>query len=132
MYTTPITLVTSQLPIHVSYNSVSVYYFYCYILKLYLPPPRGEESPRMTASHWRLEFFSFFSQCSFHTSLCLLLQLGLHEGHVYWPLPHLVLVCTTLVCVLFVATPTSTIRVYYFSMCTVCGHSHVYYSCVLL
>ena len=34
------------------------------------------------------------------------------------PLPHLVLVCTTLVCVLFVATPTSTISVYYFSICT--------------
>ena len=36
-----------------SYNSVSVYYFYYYILKLYLPPPRGVESPWMTASHWR-------------------------------------------------------------------------------
>ena len=44
-----------------------------------------------------------------------------------WPLQCLLLVCTTLVCVLFVATPTYTISVYYFSMCTVCGHSHVYY-----
>ena len=44
-----------------------------------------------------------------------------------WPLPHILLVCTTLVCVLFVATPTYTISVYYFSMCTVCGHFHVYY-----
>ena len=26
-----------------------------------------------------------------------------------WPLPHLLLVCTALVCVLFVATPMSTI-----------------------
>ena len=32
-----------------------------------------------------------------------------------------VLVCTTLVCVLFVATPMYTISVYYFSICTVCG-----------
>ena len=64
------------------------------------------------------------------TSLHLLLQLALHEGHVYclWPLPHIPLVCTTLVCVLFVATPMSTSSVYsyYCSMCTVCGHSHVY------
>ena len=55
---------TSQLPIHVSYNSVSVYYFYYYILKLYLPPPTGEESPWTTASHWRQKqtniFFSSF------------------------------------------------------------------------
>ena len=42
-----------------------------------------------------------------------------------WPLPHLVLVCTTVVCVLFVAAPTSTISVYYLSMSTVCVHSHV-------
>ena len=35
-----------------------------------------------------------------------------------WPLPFLLLVCTTLVCVLFVATPTSTISVFYFSICT--------------
>ena len=43
-----------------------------------------------------------------------------------WPLPHLLLVCTTLVCVLFVALPclllvctttTYTIGVYYSSMC---------------
>ena len=44
-----------------------------------------------------------------------------------WPLPHLLLVCTTLEYVLFVPTPMSTISVYYFSMCTVGGHSHVYY-----
>ena len=31
---------------------------------------------------------------------------------------------TTLVCVMFVATPTSTISLYYLSMCTVCGHSY--------
>ena len=43
-----------------------------------------------------------------------------------WPLPHLLLVCTTVVCVQFVATLTSTIRVYYLGMCSVCGHSHVY------
>ena len=35
-----------------------------------------------------------------------------------WPLPCLLLVCTTSVCVLFVATPTSNISVYYFSICT--------------
>ena len=41
------------------------------------------------------------------TSLRLLLQLALHEGHMYclWPLPRVLLVCTTLVRVLFVATP---------------------------
>ena len=38
------------------------------------------------------------------------------------PLPHLLLVCTTLVCVLFVATPMSSISVYYFSMCVHEGH----------
>ena len=53
------------------------------------------------------------------TSLHLLLQPALHEGHVYclWPLPCILLVCTTLVCVLFVATTMYTISVYYFSMC---------------
>ena len=70
-----------------------------------------------------------------------MLQLALHEGHVYclWPLPHLLLVCTTVVCVLFVDTLTSTISVYclwtlprLLLVCTVCGHSHVYYYCVLL
>ena len=62
-------------------------------------------------------------------SLHLPLQLALCEGHMYClcPLPHLLLVCTTLVFVLFVATPTSTICVYYFSVCTVCGHYHIYY-----
>ena len=75
--------------------------------------------------------FIFFG--SFHTSLRLPLQLALLEGHMYcfWPLRHILLVCTTLVCVLFVATTTYTITVYYFSMCTVCGHYHVYYYCVL-
>ena len=61
------------------------------------------------------------------TSLHLPLRLALRE--CLWPLPCLLLVCTTLVCVLFVATPTSTISLYYFSICTllkyvctVCGH----------
>ena len=31
---------------------------------------------------------------------------------------------STIVCVLFVATATSTVCVYYFRMCTVCGHSY--------
>ena len=64
VYTTPITLVkcTSQLPIHVLDNSVSVYYFYYYILKLYLPPPRGEESPWTTVSHWREKQTNFSKQ----------------------------------------------------------------------
>ena len=45
-----------------------------------------------------------------------------------WASPtYILLVCTTVVGVLFVATPTSTISVYYCSKCTVCGHSHVYY-----
>ena len=104
---------TSQLLIHVPYNSVSVYYFYYYISKLYLLPTRGEESPWTTSSHWRQkQQTNFFS--SFHTSLRLLLWLALHEGHVIclWPLPHLLLVCTTLVCVLFVASTMSTINGY--------------------
>ena len=39
--------------------------------------------------------------------------LARHDGHVYclWPLPRLLLVCTTLVRVVFVATPMSTISV---------------------
>ena len=47
--------------------------------------------------------------------------------HMYCLWPHIKLVWTTLVCVLFVATPMSTISVYYFITWTVCGHSHVYY-----
>ena len=79
------------------------------------------------------------------TSLHLLLWLALCEGHVYclWPLPcillvcttlvsvlfvaTILLVCTTLVCVLFVTTTTYTISVYYFRMYPVCGHYHIYY-----
>ena len=83
---TSVLFVCSTL-IRVLYNSVSVYYFYYYTLKLYLPPTGGKESPWTTASHWRLE--QIFSQCSFHTSLHLPLWLALREGHVYclWP-PH--------------------------------------------
>ena len=60
-------------------------------------------------------------------------KLGVHI-YCLWP-PHyyrLGVHWTTLVCVLVVAIPTSTISLYYFSMCTVCGHSHGYYQCVLL
>ena len=39
-----------------------------------------------------------------------------------WPLPRVLLVCTTAVDVVFVVTPTCTISVHYCSMCTVCGH----------
>ena len=133
VYTTPVTLVNCTLPApysYMSYNSVSVYYFYYYILKLYLPPPTGEESPWTTASHWRQKQTNiFFSSFHIYSSLCLLLQLALREGHMYclWQLSCLLLVCTTLVCVLLLATLMSSISVYYFSMCTVCGHSHVYY-----
>ena len=56
---------TSQLPICVSYNSVSVYSFYYYILKLYLPPPGGKESPWTTASHWRQKQKTIFFLASF-------------------------------------------------------------------
>ena len=141
-----------------------------------------EESPWTTASYWRHKLFFIFFQLLSYTSLRLLLWLALCEGHVYclwplpcillvcttlvcvlfvatttytisvyclWPLPHILLGCTTLECVLFVATTTYTIRVcttlvcvlfvatpmytisvytisvYYFSMCTVCGHSHI-------
>ena len=49
-----------------------------------------------------------------------------------WPLPRLLFVCTTLVPVLFGATPTSTISVYYSSICTLlkyvyCLYSYSYY-----
>ena len=44
-----------------------------------------------------------------------------------WPLPHILLVCTTLVCVLFVATTMYTISVYYFSMCVYPRRSLFYY-----
>ena len=118
---------TSQLPIHVSYNSVSVYYFYYYILKLYLPQERRVPGrlPLIGGRNKQI----FFSAPFIYTSLCLLLQLALCEGHMYclWQLSCLLLVCTTLVCVLLLATLMSSISVYYFSMCTVCGHSHVYY-----
>ena len=68
---------------------------------------------------WITIFFFEFSKF-IYTSLRLPLQLALHEGHVYclWPLPHLLLVCTTLVHVLFVATSTCTISLYYFSIFT--------------
>ena len=61
--------------------------------------------------------------------------------HVYYfsmcPVCGHLLVCTTLVCVLFVATPMSTVSVYYFSMCVYpCGSSsaglHMYYFSILL
>ena len=64
-----ITLVncTSQLLICVLYNSASEYYFDYYIMKLYLPPPGGEESPWTTASHWRQKqiFFQIFRLLSY-------------------------------------------------------------------
>ena len=43
----------------------------------------------------------------FRLSLRLPPRIDLCEGHMYclWPLPHLVLVCTAVVHVLFVATP---------------------------
>ena len=41
-----------------------------------------------------------------------------------------VLFVATLVNVLFVATPTSSIGVYYFCTCTVCGHPTYYYKIV--
>ena len=73
VYTTPITLVnytpTSKLPIHVSYNSVSVYYFYYYMLKLYLR--RGESLDECLS----LEA-GIFSQCSLHTSCANRAQLA--------------------------------------------------------
>ena len=43
---------------------------------------------------------------------------GHYHEYCLWPL---LLLCTTLVCVLFVATTMYTISVYYFSICTVCG-----------
>ena len=63
VYTTPITLVnctpTSQLPIHVSYNSVSVYYFYYYMLKMYLPP--GESPDDCLSLKAETNFFRLLS-----------------------------------------------------------------------
>ena len=61
----------------------------------------------MTASHCRQKQFYFFWLLSYIV------------GHL--------IVFTTLVCVLFVATPMSTIGVYDFSMSPVCGHSDIYY-----
>ena len=58
----------------------------------------------MTASHWRLKqiFFQIFFQIFHNTPFIYIVG-----------------------CVLFVATTTSSISVYYFSMCPVCGHYHV-------
>ena len=55
-------------------------------------------------------------------------KLGVHV-YCLWPPPFLLFVCTTVVCVQFVATPTSTISVYYFSTIHVYyfSTSHVYY-----
>ena len=81
-----------------------------------------EENPHNSATHkFMISLAPFFpKRGSFiKASLRLPLRLALCEGHVHCllPLPCLLLVCTTLVCVLFVATPMSTISVYYFSMC---------------
>ena len=67
---------------------------------------------------WLLSYIVGYSRTRLH----LPLWLALHEGHMYclWPLPHLLLVCFTLV------------YVHYLSMCTVCGHSHFYYKSVVL
>ena len=60
---------------------------------------------RFIATGFVLVSLIFFG--SFHTSRCLPLRLALCEGRVYclWPLPRVLLVCTTLVRVLVVATP---------------------------
>ena len=90
---------------------------------------RGDPQ-RMPLIGGRNKFFqTFWAPLIYSTSIRLPLWLALYEGHVYclWPLPCLLLVCSTLVCVLFVTSTTSTISVYYFNMCTVCAHYHVYY-----
>ena len=60
------------------------------------------------------------------TSLCIPLWLAFREGSMscLWPLPRLLLVCTNLICVLFVVTPTSTISLYYFSICTLLKYEY--------
>ena len=64
-----------------------------------------ERSPQMNHSDWR--HIQFFPAPLIYTSLCLPLWLALREGHMHclWPLPHLLLVCTTVLHVLFLATP---------------------------
>ena len=62
--------------------------------------------------HGRLSSNVSMTSDSVLTSLRLLLRLALYEGHMMyclWPLSHVLFVCTTLVCVLFVTTPTCTI-----------------------
>ena len=68
-----------------------------------LPAP----SPWTTASHWRQKQTNkFFPPAPFILPLPLLATLASRATHVHclWPLPCILLVCTTLVCVLFVAT----------------------------
>ena len=118
--------------IRVSDNSVSVYSILLLVYHTQMVTPGNRKAPGSRRKRYSYNFFKFppqFSRLLSYLvglpSLCLLLQLALHEGHVYclWPLPHLLLVCTTVVCVL---SPMSTISVYNCSMCTVCGHYHVY------
>ena len=78
----------------------------------------------MTASHWRqkqtTKFFVFLAPFVYLPSLAgtcvLLVATPTSTISVYY-----FSMCS------FVATPMSTVSVYYFNMCTVSGHSHIYY-----
>ena len=96
--------------------------FMCTTLVLFVCTMDAEKGWVAETGHIQL-FLVFYFLAPFiysRTSLRLPLWLALFEGHVYclWPLPHVLFVCTTLVGVLFVATPTCTIIVYYLNNCT--------------
>ena len=97
-----------------------IFQYYTQKVSTILGVPQGKYGPRGESLdnclfYWRHKlFFIFFSSFHILPSFRLLLRLALCEGHMYclWPLPCLLLVCTTLVRVLFVATTTYTISVY--------------------
>ena len=103
---------------------------------------RGEESSWTTASHSRQKqrtnfflapfIYSRMISCDNRAQLVIawsnLEGMGVPERlPLIGPLLSTPDSTSWLTRVLFVATTTYTISVYYFSMCTVCGHYHVYY-----
>ena len=124
---------------------IVMFLFYYYILKLYLPAPRGEKSPWTNASHWRQKVFTIFLG-SFNTSCPLTTHTSTswvtHVLFVAMPLLQIGSTCVLFVatpmnslqCTLFVATPMNSLQCTLFVattmnleyMCTVCGHKRYF------
>ena len=87
-------------------------------IRVYLWKRGEEESPWVSQKEvvsQKNATYKFFSAPLISSRI-----VALCEGHVYclWPLPCILLVCTTSVCLLFVVTPMYTISVHNFSVCT--------------